>query len=67
MRYESMLVEPQDVNDVLVEISDSGKQIVSTLYLSDSQQVLLIVQDRQSYLKSTWKRKEEEADDEEEE
>ena len=66
MRYESMLVEPQDVNDVLAEISDSDKEIASTLYLSDSAQVLLIVRDRKSYLKSTWKRKEEGTDEDEE-
>ena len=42
--YVSYLVEVQDMNDALEEISDSGEKLHSVAYVADSQQVLLVTE-----------------------
>ena len=63
MAYESMLLEVPDVAEALSEITADGKEITSALYLTDSQQVLLIT--RTPVRKSTFRPMQK--DDEEEE
>ena len=41
--YRHVICEPVVLDDILSEINSSGESIISCIYLSDSQQVCLIV------------------------
>lgn len=40
--YESYFLEPHEISDILEEINESKKKIVSVVHLSESQQLLII-------------------------
>ena len=42
--YESSLVEPQEVENFIQTVNEENYKIVSAVYLSDSSQVLFIVE-----------------------
>jgi len=44
--YGSYLIEANEVNKVLAEVNEAGREVVGVCYVSDSQQVLLIVNDK---------------------
>lgn len=71
MKYVSYIVEVPDVASSLQEISRAGGTIVSSLYISDGQQVLLIVEEKPKPLEPLKPKEElsefEEGSDEEEE
>lgn len=49
-KYSSVLLEVPDLDEALQEINDKGSKIVSSTFLSDSQQLLLIVEEPEKTL-----------------
>ena len=59
--YESFLLEVNDLNEALREINELGKKIISVTHISDSAQLLLVVETggRKSVLKPVRRENEE--------
>ncbi len=41
--YESYLIEPHEISEILEEVNENKWEIVSVVHLGESQQLLLIV------------------------
>ena len=41
--YESFIIEPMEIGEMLVEINDNKQEIISIVHLSESQQLLVVV------------------------
>ena len=47
MSYESFLIETPDISETLEEINKAGQRIVAVTNISNTEQLLLIVEDRE--------------------
>jgi predicted enzyme related to lactoylglutathione lyase len=50
VKYSHILLEVPDLDEALQEISDKGSKLVSSTFLGDSQQLLLIVEEPEKTL-----------------
>jgi hypothetical protein len=52
MRYESHLIDVPQIQEALNEISDNGWRITSIVPLSESQQILIVIEKEERQIES---------------